>query len=605
MKKYKIRYKVTTGIFIFCILIFIVKLFYIQVFNDHYKFSAKNNVLRYDVQQPIRGLIYDRNYNLIVANIPAYDLMIIPRELINNSIDTSLFCKLLDIEKKDFIQKYNTASKYSKYKESVFIKHIKLEDASTISEKLFQFPGFYLRKLTMRDYPANIATHVIGYLGEVNKQKTLQDKYYTKGDISGITGIEGAYEKELRGEKGMVIKLVDVHNRNQGKFQNGKFDTLAIPGYNLISTIDIRLQSYGEKLMKNKIGAIVAIEPSSGEILSLISSPTYNPNLLNGRKRSENYQQLSENKNKPLFNRALQGTYPPGSIFKLLNGLIALQENAVKKTTILNCENGYEYDKLKKLKCHPHSSPLNINKAIEISCNSYFCNIFDRYFKLFNNSVEAYENWYSHLRSFGIGDYMGNDFINGNPGKLPKSSYFNKLYKKSWNANTIISMAIGQGELLMTPIQMANMTAILSNRGFYYTPHIVKEIYHNKIDSNFIIKKKCSIEEKHFAPIINGMQQVIEGKSGTAQNSKLNNITLCGKTGTAQNPHGEDHSIFIAFAPKKEPKIAIAVYIENGGWGSKWAAPIGSLMIEKYLTNTINNKKLEEFILKGNLLSKN
>jgi len=531
--------------------------------------------------------------------------MIIPREVNNENFDTLLFCNLLSINLDEFKIRYLKASEYSKYKESVFIKHISLKTASTLSEKLFLFSGFYLKKITMRHYPYNTATHVIGYLGEVNLQKTQKDKYYIKGDLAGVSGIEAAYEKHLRGEKGMSIKLVDVHNREQGKFQNGKFDTLPSPGNALISTINIELQSYGEQLMKNKIGAIVAIEPSSGEILCLVSSPTYNPNLLIGRNRSKNYNKLIKNKNKPLFNRALQGLYPPGSTFKLVNGLIALQEGVINKNTILKCNNGYEYANNKKLGCHPHQKYVNLLKGIEISCNTYFCHIYNQYFNNFTSITQAYDNWYSHVSSFGIGNFMNNDFTIGNKGKVPKASYFNKLYRGSWNANTIISMAIGQGELLLTPIQMANMTTIIANRGFYYTPHIIKHIAgENNIDSNFISKKYCSIQKDYFNPIINGMERVINGKDGTAQNCKNNNYEICGKTGTAENPHGEDHSIFIAFAPKNNPEIAIAVYVENGGWGATWAAPIGSLMIEKYLTKEISNKIQEEFILNGNLINK-
>jgi len=605
MNANKNRYKVVVGIFLLIAIIFITKLFYIQVVNDNYKFSANNNVLRYDVQQAARGLIYDRDSNLIVANVPAYDLMIVPKELKNKPIDTLDFCSLTAISKEEFINRYKKAAEYSGYKESVFIRHINLKNSSTLSEKLFQFPGFYLRKLTMRDYPSNVATHVIGYLGEVNLRKTKEDKYYTKGDLAGVSGVEAAYEQYLRGKKGMAIKLVDVHNRDQGKFQEGEFDTLSIAGSTLTSTIDIQLQAYAEDLMRNKIGAIVAIEPSSGEILSLVSAPTYNPNLLIGRERSENYSLLSQNKNKPLFNRALQGTYPPGSTFKLITGLIALQEGAVRKNTTLICNNGYEYEDNKTIGCHPHTKKVNLLKGIEISCNTYFCNTYEKYFNRFNSSVEAYDNWHSHVSSFGIGDFMNNDFITGSPGKLPKSSYFNTLYRGSWNANTIISMAIGQGELLLTPIQMANMTAIIANRGYYYTPHIIKAISGEAItDSNFTIRKYCSIDEKYFKPIINGMEKVVYGKEGTAQNCKITDYEICGKTGTAQNPHGEDHSIFIAFAPKENPKIAIAVYVENGGWGSTWAAPIASLMIEKYLKKIITNKAQETFILNGSLIAK-
>lgn len=604
MKRFKQRHKVVVSIFLFISIVFLSKLFYIQVLNDNYKFSANNNVLRYDVEQAVRGLIYDRDSNLIVANVPAYDLMIIPRELKDKKIDTLKFCELIEISTEKFIQKYNKAAKYSTYKESVFIKHLSKENASTLAEQLYRYPGFYLRKITMREYPTNSATHVIGYLGEVNLQKTNEDKYYTKGDLTGVSGVESAYEEKLRGTKGMKIKLVDVHNRNQGKFQNGKFDTLSISGSNLITTIDIHLQEYGEKLMKNKLGAIVAIEPNTGEILALISSPTYNPNLLIGRKRSDNYRILVNDENKPLFNRALQGTYPPGSVFKLLNGLIALEENVITKHNNYNCAGdlGYSYGIDKNVGCHPHETPLNLIKAIEISCNTYFCNLYDKYFSKFNTNIEAYENWYQHISSFGIGSYMNNDFITGSTGKLPKSSYFKNLYSGRWNANTIISMAIGQGELLLTPIQMANMAVILANRGFYYTPHILKESSDgNKIDTNFTKKKFCSIQSRHFQPIVDGMEYVVTGKNGTARNAHIPGIEICGKTGTAQNPHGEDHSIFIAFAPKKNPKIAIAVYVENGGWGSTWASPIASLMINKYINKEVHDTDLESFIINSKI----
>ena len=607
MKKFKERHKIIVGIILLIAIIFLSKLFYIQVINDNYKFSANNNVLRYDVQQAVRGLIYDRDSNLIVANVPAYDLMIIPREMKNQELDTLKFCKLVGITKEEFIKKYKKAYKYSSYKESVFIKHLSKENSSTIGESLFEFPGFYLRKLTMREYPTNSATHVIGFLGEVNLKKTQEDRYYTKGDLAGVNGVEAAYEDDLRGKKGMKIKLVDVHNRDQGKFQNGKFDTLAIPGSTITTTIDVNLQAYGEMLMKNKLGAIVAIEPSSGEILALISSPTYNPNLLVGRNRSTNYNSILKDKNKPLFNRAIQGTYPPGSTFKLINGLIALQEGAISENQFFSCggDNGYSYTKEKYVGCHLHKTPLNLTEAIEISCNAYFCSMYDKYFNKFGSTIEAYENWDKHVSSFGIGKYMNNDFLTGSPGKLPSSSYFDKLYNGSWNANTIISMSIGQGELLLTPIQMANITAIIANRGFYYTPHIVKKISgKDSIDSSFTNKKYCSIEPKYFTPIIAGMKKVISGQNGTAQNAKILGTEIYGKTGTAQNPHGEDHSIFIAFSPEKNPKIAIAVYVENGGWGSTWAVPIASLMIDKYLNKNVSNKIQEDFIKKGKLVKK-
>ena len=606
MTRFKARYKVIIGIFLLIAIIFLSKLFYIQVVNDDYKFSANNNVLRYDVQQAVRGLIYDRDNNLIVANVPAYDLMIVPRELKNKKIDTLKFCRLVEINQEKFITLYTEAVNYSAYKESVFIKHLSKENASTLGEHLYEFPGFYLRKLTMREYTSNSATHLIGYLGEVNSNTTSKDPFYTKGDLNGVSGVEAAYEENLRGTKGMSIKLVDVHNKNQGKFQEGKFDTLPISGSSLTTTINIELQKYGERLMQKKIGAIVAIEPSTGEILSLISAPTYNPNLLIGRKRSENYKALVNDKRKPLFNRAIQGTYPPGSIFKLINGLIALQKGAITKDSKFSCNGyyGYSYTKDKYVGCHPHRTPLNLINGIEISCNAYFCDLYNKYFTSFNSTIQAYNHWNRQVASFGIGDYMNNDFITGSTGKIPKSAYFERLYNGSWNANTIISMAIGQGELLLTPIQMANITAILANRGFYYTPHIVKKISGQEaIDTNFTRKKFCAIEPKNFAPIIEGMRQAVEGVNGTAEKARIPGIEICGKTGTAQNPHGEDHSIFIAFAPITNPKIAIAVYVENGGWGATWAVPIASLMIEKYLKGTITDINQETFILEGNLIS--
>tara|TARA_B100000927_G_scaffold137148_2_gene110709 strand:- start:1482 stop:3305 length:1824 start_codon:yes stop_codon:yes gene_type:complete len=604
MNKESFRYKVIASTFALVVLIFLFKIFHIQIISNNYKFSANNNVLRYEVQDAVRGLIFDRNHNLIVANVPAYDLIIVPIEFQKKTIDTAKLCALLKISKASYLEKYTKALNYSAYKESIFIKHLDIESASKIGEQLYNFPGLYLKKITMREYPTSSATHVIGYLSEVSSLQTKNDTYYTNGDLFGVSGVEGAYEKKLRGTKGLAIKLVDVHNRDQGKFKNGEFDISSKNGKSIITTIDIKLQEYGEKLMKNKVGAIVALEPNSGEILALISSPSYNPNLLIGRDRSINYKDLLNDVNKPLFNRAIQAEYPPGSIFKLINGLIGLQEGIIKQNTIFSCDNGigYEYSKKKYVGCHPHKSPLNLSKSIEISCNTYFCNLYNKYFKKFNSSKDAYENWHKHVRSFGIGNYLNNDFISGSPGKLPLSSYFNKLYKGSWNSNTIISMAIGQGELLLTPIQMANLTAIIANRGFYYTPHIIKKIdEENTIDSSFTTKKFSTIKPEFFPPIIEAMNQVTEGNDGTAKNGRIDDIKICGKTGTAQNPHGDDHSIYIAFAPKENPKIAVAVYVENGGWGSKWAVPIGTLLIEKYLKKNISNKSQENFILNSKI----
>ena len=600
MNKYQDRFKVVLFIFFFVALIYLIQLFRIQILNDDYKFSANNNALRYDVLTPVRGLILDRDSNLIVSNIPSYNLMVIPREV--RRLDTMSLCNLISIDINSFREKLKEIKDYSKYKASIFHKQIDYKQASKLQEKLFQFPGFFLQTINTRKYLTESSAHVLGYLGEVNQEKVDTDTYYNKGDLLGVKGIEAGYEKHLRGKKGMSITLVDVYNRTQGKFQEGKFDTLPISGNNIYSTIDLELQKYGEKLMQNKIGAIVAIEPKTGEILSLVSSPSYNPAQLSGRDRSKNFKKLISNKEKPLFNRALSGLYPPGSIFKLLNGLIALEENIVDKNKLYSCINGFEYEKNKFVKCHPHKSYTNLEQAIAISCNTYFCKAFSETFKKFNTTKQSYNIWRNHIKSFGVGEWMNNDFVSGAPGLLPKHDYYNKYYgRTSWNSSTIISMAIGQGELLLTPIQMANIASIIANKGFYFTPHIIKSIEgKSHIDSSFTVKKHTTISPKNYDIIIEGMERVIKDNNGTAHNIKSDDIVICGKTGTAQNPHGEDHSIFIAFAPKEDPKIALAVYVENGGWGSKWAAPIASLIIEKY-TNSEINTDLEKFILNGKI----
>ncbi|MBC8266005.1 MAG: penicillin-binding protein 2 [Flavobacteriales bacterium] len=604
MKIHNNRKFIVKGIFIFIALVFLCKLFYIQVINDKYKFSAKNNVLRYDVKYPGRGLLYDRNNQLLAYNEASYDLMVVPREV--EDIDSVLLSGLLNITIKEYDKRMKKAKKYSKYKESVFAKKIDAETFAKLQEMLYQFHGFFERTRSSRAYPLNTASNVMGYLGEVNNKIIKKDNYYTSGDLIGVSGVEVAYEKLLRGEKGMELVLVDVHNSKKGKFNEGRYDTNSVSGANITTTIDADLQKYGEQLMQNKIGSIVAIEPSSGEILSLISSPTYNPNVLTGRKRTEKFKALLEDGNKPLFNRALLGQYAPGSTFKLINGLIALQEKTLKVYDNYNCIGGYKYGNNKIMLCHEHSNPINLKKAVAISCNAYFCNAYQSFFDKYQNTEIAYNTWYNHVASFGVGQWMNNDFTSGKKGLLPKTDFYDNIYGRThWNASTVLSLSIGQGELLLTPIQMANITAIIANRGYYFTPHIVKKIGTEFIgDEQFTKKKYTTIDPIHFKSIIDGMQMVLEDEDGTAKNSRVNDLIICGKTGTAQNTSGnkEDHSIFIAFAPKDNPKIAIAVYVENGGFGSTWAAPIATLMIEKYLRNEIINKHLEEFIFNGNLI---
>ena len=443
----------------------------------------------------------------------------------------------------------------------------------------------------------------MGYVGEVNKRFINKNPYYSEGDYLGVSGIEKAYEDKLKGFKGQKLLLKDVHNNVKGSFQNGKFDTKSIPGKNLTATIDIYLQNYGEMLMKNKRGSIVAIEPSSGEILCLVSSPNYSPNLLVGRKRSENYKILNtDSTNKPLFNRAVLAQYPPGSTFKLINALIGLQEQVISPNTHFTCDEGFVYgEERRKMKCHVHRSPLNLVESISTSCNAYFCNVYQSIIEKYSSTYIGYDVWRDYVTSFGLGNWLNNDLPTGQKGFVPSINYYDKMYgKKRWKSQTNLSLSIGQDALLTTPIQMANMTAAIANRGHYFTPHVIKKIENDSIDSRFKTPIKTKIDPVFFNVVIDGMQQVVENKElGTSTAAKLDNITVCGKTGTAQNPHGEDHSIFIAFAPKDNPKIALAVYVENGGWGSTWAVPIGSLIIEKYLNDTIQRPLMESQIING------
>jgi penicillin-binding protein 2 len=598
MRQLQGRQYIVKGIFLSVILILLIKLFYIQIVDSQYKKSAKKNAIRFEVQQAARGLIYDRNKKLIVSNVASYDLMVIPREV--QEFDTLSLCELAEITKEEFKKTLQEAKDYSDYKESVFSKQLNTVNAHKIQELLNTFNGFYIRVNTTRDYPVDVAAHVIGYLGEVRKEKT-KEKYYTKGDLEGRTGIEASYEESLRGSKGMKLILVDSRNRPQGSFNNGKHDSLAIHGRNIITTLNIDLQEYGELLMQNKIGAIVAIEPSTGEILTLITAPNYNPNDMKGRARSDNYTFMSLDENKPLFNRALKGTYPPASPLKLVNSLIFLQEESLNKNNTYFCNMGFEFGNKRRMGCHEHPSPVNLKTAIAMSCNSYFCNVWENFYSEYNTVQEGYLVWKEHIESFGFGNYLNNDFKLGTKGFVPNADYFDKYYKR-WKSSTILSMSIGQGELEVSPIQMANLSAILANRGYYYIPHIIKEIENDTIPSKFKQKNYSSIAPKHFTTVIDGMEMVFNLKDGTSIESKVEGITICGKTGTAENPHGEDHSIFIAFAPKENPEIAIAVYVENGGWGSTWAAPIATLMIEQYLKGNTDYPNRERKMINGNLL---
>jgi penicillin-binding protein 2 len=580
----------------------IIKLFRIQVIEDSYRLSADNNVLRYVTQYPARGLIFDRNGKMLVSNQAAYDIMVVPAQ--TSKLDTAEFCNTLGITKEIFKERIKAAFTYSRRAPSIFLKQISAETYGKFQEKMFMYPGFYVQARTLRKYTKPIAAHILGYVSEVDDNIIKKEPYYKTGDYIGTLGIEESYEKEIRGKKGVKIFLVDVYSRLKGSYEDGKLDSDAVQGKNIISSIDVDLQEYGEFLMNNKSGSIVAIEPKTGEVLALVSSPNYDPGLLVGRIRSENFAKLQADTLEPIFNRALMASYPPGSTFKPINGLIGLQENVISPSTIFYCNNGYLF-----VGCHTHKSPLNLIGAIKNSCNAYFCQVFRRVLENpeYLSAPAAYGKWKNYLSEFGFGGTLGTDFVNEKGGFIPAGSYYDRFYgKNKWKALNIISLSIGQGEIGTTPLQMANMTAAIANRGYYISPHIVRSVgYPSVTDLRFTAKHKISIDSVNFEYIINGMDQAVNGDDGaTATVAAIKDIVVCGKTGTAQNAQGEDHSIFIAFAPKEDPKIAIAVYVENAGFGATYAAPVASLMIEKFIKGQISNIGLEEYIINLNLVKK-
>ncbi len=601
MKQYESRQFTIGAIFLVVGLIFLIRLFYVQVIDSHYKLDATNNVLRTVVKYPARGLIYDRHGELLVYNEAAYDLMVVPKA-IKEDFDTTEFCSLLGMSRKEFDQRFNKAKNYSQYKASIFEKEISAKSYAIIQEQLFNYPGFFVQTRTLRSYPKKTAAHMVGYVGEASPKVIKKDNYYKSGDHIGISGIEKHYEKVLRGKRGQEVQMVDVFNRPKGKFQDGAFDTTAVSGSNLKLTIDADLQAYGEKLMQNKKGSIVAIDPSTGEILALISMPTYDPNLLVGRQRSKNYGKLSQDTLKPLFNRALMAKYPPGSTFKSINALIGLQEGVLTPNTRYSCNRGYRFGG-RKMGCHPHPSPVNLEYSIQTSCNAYYCNVFRSVIDHYPTAEEGYNVWRTYVTNFGLGKKTGIDLPNELSGFVPEPAYYDRYYLKGkWHSTTILSLAIGQGELGFTPMQMANMVAAIANRGYYITPHIAKEI-NGQLITDFdstIVRNKTGVEAKYFNEVVEAMYKVVE--QGTGTSAKIDSLQVCGKTGTVENPHGDDHSTFIAFAPKDNPKIAISVYVENGYWGSRWAAPIAGLLIEEYLRDTITRPLIEQRMLEGNLI---
>ncbi|WP_423130543.1 penicillin-binding protein 2 [Gaoshiqia sp. Z1-71] len=603
MDKFAKRKYILAAIFLAVAVVFILKLFSLQVLESSYKQYATRNVLRRVINYPARGLIYDRNGKLLVYNKAAYDLLVTPREL--TTFDTTGLCSILKIDKSELIDGINKAKKYSRYKPSVIVKQISPEVYAVLQEKLFKYPGFFAQSRTLREYPQKIAAHMLGYVGEVDKAAIEKDPYYAQGDYIGITGLERTYEKELRGTKGVNFFMVDVHNRIKGAYREGKSDTISVLGKNLISTIDADLQLYAEQLMQNKRGAVVAIEPQTGEILCYYSGPAYDPNLLVGRERSANYQILLGDTLKPLTNRAISAAYSPGSTFKTLNALIALEEGTINEQTSVSCHGTVS----SPIRCtHSHESPISLKSAIRESCNPYFWNTFRSIISKYPTAEQGYNKWQSHIKSFGLGETLGNEFYGQSTGNIPNSSYYDRYFgQKRWNALTIRSLSIGQGEIIITPLQMANMVTVIANRGYYIEPHLIRSVADKDGTVNQLQfeRKNATVSADHYETVIEGMQQVIDF-TNTRYTAHVDGISICGKTGTIQNAHGSDHSAFIAFAPKDDPKIAIAVFIEFGVWGARHAAPVASLIIEKYLTGTItaNNRKLtEQRMLDANLLN--
>lgn len=591
-------------IVIFIGLTFIARLFYLQVYSDKTYSIYDDNAIRKVFHYPKRGYVYDRNGELLVANQPSYDVMVIPNEV--EPLDTLEFCKLLKIDKDRFLKNYNRAEHYSPWLASVFLSHLSKEDYAVLSEKMRKFKGFYIQKRSLRDCQTTIGANVLGFIAEANQTEIDNDPYYKMGDLIGKQGIEKSYELDLRGVKGVKFIQKDRFNRDIGPYKKGTLDTLPIPGKDITVTIDSNLQAYGEFLMQNKVGGIVAIEPSTGEILSLVSAPSYNPNLLVGRERSKNYNKLHKDSiHLPLIDKGLLRMHEPGSPFKSIIALTALQEGVIDTNTTITCHHGYTYGRNnRKMGCHCGGGKRNLNTGISQSCNAYFANAFRKTIDKYDDAGEAMDIWSNHVKSFGLGNYLGYDLTIGKKGNIPDGAYYDKWYPDfRWGSTTIISNAIGQGEVLVTPIQLANMTAAIANRGMFYTPHIIKNIENKVLDANYTTPKQTTIDKKHFDPVIEGLFDVYN--DGTAKWLQVPGIEICGKTGTAENfrtingvrTQLTDHSIFIAFAPKDNPKIALAVLVENGYFGARFAGRIASLMIEKYINGNISRTDLENWVL--------
>lgn len=576
------------GIAVAVVIIYLIRLFSLQLMSDDYKKNADSNAFRKEIQYPSRGLILDRKGRLLVYNESSYNIMVVMND--QRGIDTLDFCQTVGITKDFYIKRMDEIKSkisYSRYTPQLFMSQIPAEEFSVFREKLFRFKGFSVEKRSVRHYTTGLGAHLLGDVGEVNDKDIANDDYYQSGDFIGKLGVERSYEKELRGEKGMRIMLRDVHGRTQGHYQNGKYDKAPVPGKDVTLSIDLDLQALAERLLEGKLGAIVAIEPSTGQILCMASSPTYDPRLTVGRNRGKYHQQLSRDPMRPLLNRAIMGTYPPGSTFKITQALMGLQEGSITPEIAFPCHHGFNYKGL-HLGCHGHASPINLVPAIGTSCNAYFCWNLYRMFsnkRKYGSVQNAMNCWKDHMVDMGFGYKLGIDLPGESRGMIPNANYYDDHYRKSWNALTVISISIGQGEVTATPLQIANLAATVANRGHYYVPHIVRSIRGGQIDSLYTHPHHTTINPRWYNYAVAGMRKAV--LSGTCHAANIPGIEVCGKTGTAQN-RGHDHSAFMGFAPMNSPRIAVVAYIENGGFGAVYGVPIGALIMEQYLNGSLS-----------------
>ncbi|MDR1114775.1 MAG: penicillin-binding protein 2 [Tannerella sp.] len=587
---YSNRRHVIAGAVLALLFIFVVRLFYLQIMSDDYKKWADSNAFLRRTLYPSRGVIYDRNGKLLVYNQPSYDIMVIMREIVQ--FDTIDFCNTVGITKDFFDSRMagiKSNSSYSPYISQMFMSQLSAVEYGVLQEKFYKFPGFYIRNRPLREYGCSNAANVLGNLGEVNRKDLEADDYYAPGDRSGRSGVERSYENILRGEKGVEILLRDAHGRVKGKYENGEHDIAPVSGKNITLSIDMELQAYGEMIMQNKPGAIVMIEPATGEVLCLVSSPSYDPGLLIGRQRGSNYLMLERDVQRPLLDRTIMGSYSPGSTFKPTQGLIFLQEGVVTKEKVYTCELGYPYLGGHP-KCHPHYSPISLVPSLATSCNAYYCwglhDMLDSRSR-YGSVQEAFEVWKNYIVAQGFGYPLGVDLPGEQRGYIPNSSAYDKSHNGRWNSSSIISIAIGQGEINATPLQICNLAATIANRGFYIVPHVVSKIQDTEQEEIYRTRKYTGINEEYYGYIVEGMRMAVTSAGGTCGRMYLPNIDVCGKTGTVQNPHGRDHSACIAFAPMNNPKVAIVVYAENGGWGATVSVPVARLMLEKYFYGEI------------------